>query len=84
MCSVCKKVKYLLFKNLIYSPKIILKYYFYCIYKYIELNFEKDVLRNAKISKSSYQKIKKNINKFINTEYITIMSDNLGATSVKI
>lgn len=41
-------------------PKIAISDYLYAIYKWIENHFEKDVIRNLKISKKSYQNIKKN------------------------
>lgn len=83
-CKLCKKIKNILGDKLISSPKLQLKDYFYSIYKFLELNFEKDVIRNANISKLTFQKIKSNINNFIHNEFLISQQIKLGGEGVSI
>jgi ISXO2-like transposase domain len=68
-----------IFKSLrISSPKVEIFTYLLAIYKWIENVFEKDVLRNLQISKSSYQGIKQHIYAFIKREISSANSGLLG------
>jgi transposase-like protein len=66
-CSLCGK-RISLFENLpICSPAIELNKYFLCIYKWLELAFEKDVIRNLDIYKQYYYKIKQKIGEYLSS-----------------
>ena len=64
-CDNCHYMKHLLSGLLISSPKLVLNKYFLRIYKFLEQSFEKDVVRNLSISRSTYQKVKAKINGFL-------------------
>lgn len=78
----CRKIESLLKGRKIEKPKINLNDYLYAIYKWIENGFEKDVCRNLNIAKGTYQNIKKNINNFLNDQFI--LEEKLGGKNIKV
>lgn len=67
----CRKIRCLLKNRLIEKPKINLNDHLYAVYKWIENGFEKDICRNIRFAKGTYQKIKKNINRFLAREFVS-------------
>lgn len=80
----CRKQIALFDLFIIQSPKIQIELYLLAIYKWIENVYEKDILRNLKISKFSYQLIKKHILKFIELEREIEENKLLGSNGMKV
>lgn len=76
----CRKQIPLFYGSQLSSPKIAIHDYLYLIYKWLENGFEADTLRNSKISKRSYQEVKK---KLINWCSTKIRTDGLLGTNGK-
>lgn len=78
----CNKTQ-LLFKNRrIIVPKIQINDYLYSIFKWIENTPEKNVCRNIKISKRTYQIIKNDINNFLKLKFNDLQK--LGGKGIKV
>jgi ISXO2-like transposase domain len=80
----CRKTKTIFIGKLINTPKIDLCTYLFAIYKWIENDFEKDVLRNLNVAKTSFQKIKKHISQFNHCEYERTKNDMLGGPGIMV
>ena len=83
-CKTCHCWRHLLANLRIATPKLSLDRYFLCIYKFLELSFEKDVLRNVDISKSTYQKVKGHLNDFFKFDYEQNMQHKLGGAGISL
>lgn len=65
----CRTVCSLFEGKRIFYPEVTLDKHLLAIFKWLENNYEKDVLRNLNFGKKMVQKIKKNIQSFLAEEY---------------
>lgn len=80
--NLCRKAVTLFEGKMGESPRISIKDYFYMIYKWVEDNYEYDVIRNVGRAKKSYQTIKKKIYDFIGVNLKTDISKLSGVIQV--
>jgi len=80
----CKNKKRIFEGKLLQKPKILLKNYLFSIFKWLNKNSEKNILQNSKISKLTFQKIKKNLSEFINYKNSIISKEKLGGINIKV
>ncbi len=83
-CNICRKREPVFINLRISQPKIELHQYFICIYKWLELSFEKDVCRNIDISRLLYGGIKKKIWSYLEYEYEKSKTIKIGGPGIKV
>lgn len=80
----CRKITNIFANKYFGQPKIKINDHLFAIYKWIENSYEKDVCRNASISKRTFQKIKQNLNLFINSTYNERRLEMIGGRGVRV